>query len=806
LELDKFRDVDLVIDHINHTFYENQFVSQNDNNGRSLTVQFTNRGEIGEVPGLTVHLGWHNEASGLTDLSPFTLIDQVNSIFRIYYPNNMLTPGKVKAYIQIIQDGKVSNTKQFTITVQKLFGVADPVITRSEYGALLETLSLANKYKTEVDRLKLNKASNDELAAVERDLLKEIETLENEMKQLRGLKVDKGGASQVTWAMLAQDARDQITGDQAASVGQNSVTTESMVDYGVTQLKLERTLQDNLIDFVLQEVPTEMGFYSTYDSTYTVADNYYSIKTTVTPGDFYSCDTVVKGQYNATVHFFSDTNFTTYLSSLGSGSEEAVDIDDFRFIVPTGAQSMIISSYGEEPTLRMGEVVNTPEIVDRLKYYQKVDTEILTGFYSSLDTSWYANDVYRTAKYTTPTAGEKLFFSCNADTIYVAAIAFWRAEGDRISLVSGVVKEYEREEIAVPSGTTFVTVTSRIGTDPIIEKKVDVNVQDLNNDLENVKNVQEGFKMPKDSLYVKTSSNGIEVLSKYTDTKDLKRTLSKLCANQTVQLGNFYLIDNLADTVGTDFGDDSDVLYSQYTDMVAPWGGLRAVNNINGDQPGAGGYTGGWHAYDNANTGSPTARTDSIEFYLDDIKVDVDEQRYCKKAKVVVTNYIQGLNTKKSDGSGREILKETVCYEFTHDRISVTVEAEALEDITIEEYYFLQFQRTTTFRESFVVIGDEENSKRITDYAIDIYGSNTPDSQVIKMIFDGTDDVFEMSYDPTYGIGRLPYNTDSQSWHYRTYGKGYFDLIQSKTDPIDFEQGNIIHCRGEYKLYRKNTL
>ncbi|MGT2601426.1 SGNH/GDSL hydrolase family protein, partial [Enterococcus villorum] len=71
MELDKFREVDLVIDHVNNHFFQNQFVSQNDNAGRSLTVQVTNNGVIGEVPGLTLNLRWHNRNSGLTDLSPF---------------------------------------------------------------------------------------------------------------------------------------------------------------------------------------------------------------------------------------------------------------------------------------------------------------------------------------------------------------------------------------------------------------------------------------------------------------------------------------------------------------------------------------------------------------------------------------------------------------------------------------------------------------------------------------------------------------------------------------------------------------
>lgn len=116
---------------------------------------------------------------------------------------------------------------------------------------------------------------------------------------------------------------------------------------------------------------------------------------------------------------------------------------------------------------------------------------------------------------------------------------------------------------------------------------------------------------------------------------------------------------------------------------------------------------------------------------------------------------------------------------------------------------FLQFQRTVLFREPFLVVGDPINSKRISEYDINIYGSNTPESQVTQMIFNGNDDVAELNYDPTYGIGKLYYNIGSPSWHYRSYGKAYFDLISRKKVPLRLEKGEILHCRGGYKFYRK---
>lgn len=55
-------------------------------------------------------------------------------------------------------------------------------------------------------------------------------------------KVDKNGASQVTWGMLAQDAREQISGNKTAVVGINSVSTENIVDGSVTDSKLEERM------------------------------------------------------------------------------------------------------------------------------------------------------------------------------------------------------------------------------------------------------------------------------------------------------------------------------------------------------------------------------------------------------------------------------------------------------------------------------------------------------------------------------------------------------------------------------------
>lgn len=151
MELDQFRDVDLVIDRANDSFVQKQFVSQGDYKGRTLTVQVTNNGVVGEVPGLMLNLNWYNEASGLADLSAFSVLDKANSIYRIEYPQHMMTPGKVLASIQVIQNGKVTNLKEFELTVQKLAGQPVGIVEKAEFSALVAIMADSNKFRTDID-------------------------------------------------------------------------------------------------------------------------------------------------------------------------------------------------------------------------------------------------------------------------------------------------------------------------------------------------------------------------------------------------------------------------------------------------------------------------------------------------------------------------------------------------------------------------------------------------------------------------------------------------------------------------------
>lgn len=193
MELNQFRNVDVVLDKANDNFIQKQFVSAGDKDGRSLTVQITENGAVGEVIGLTLNLRWHNEASGLTDLSAFSVVDKATSVFKIDYPQNLLTPGKVVAYIQILHGGKVTHTKPFEITVQNLAGTTRGVLATAEYGALVTTLAKANEFET--------------------DIAKKV-----------------GGGVLATMGDMGQDVKTAMTGGSVAVVGEGAVAKVNLAN------------------------------------------------------------------------------------------------------------------------------------------------------------------------------------------------------------------------------------------------------------------------------------------------------------------------------------------------------------------------------------------------------------------------------------------------------------------------------------------------------------------------------------------------------------------------------------------------
>lgn len=133
------------------------------------------------------------------------------------------------------------------------------------------------------------------------------------------------------------------------------------------------------------------------------------------------------------------------------------------------------------------------------------------------------------------------------------------------------------------------------------------------------------------------------------------------------------------------------------TDMVSPYiievnDGVEGVSSF---------HTGGHHGTDNGS-GNPTARCTSYAVYVDGEAVESVDKKLCNYVMIDVVNYVQAGNT-FVDGSGREAIKEIIHYKFDGSKLYITTEIEALEDLRINYYHFIQ---STAYNASAKYIGD----------------------------------------------------------------------------------------------------
>ena len=169
------------------------------------------------------------------------------------------------------------------------------------------------------------------------------------------------------------------------------------------------------------------------------------------------------------------------------------------------------------------------------------------------------------------------------------------------------------------------------------------------------------------------------------------------------------------------------------------------------------------------------------------------------KCKIVVVNNIQGFNTKKVDGSGKEILQEEIIYTITPCKINVDVKLTALEWCKISTYMGLQAQNTPW--DTKILICDDDTHKQWMSLAYqNINGGNKNQSTCNKLILNKGNDYLEMKIDSSYGLGKLKYVSDTAPLVWcADYNKTYFNLVKGKD--LTLTKNDVICWSGEYKIY-----
>lgn len=222
---------------------------------------------------------------------------------------------------------------------------------------------------------------------------------------------------------------------------------------------------------------------------------------------------------------------------------------------------------------------------------------------------------------------------------------------------------------------------------------------------------------------------------------------------------------------------------------------VRAINNTNGDLPDSLSFTGGSHAYSGNTEGetSATGRSVVTSILIDGIRQS-EYSGYCNTIDIYWTNYIQATNTKKENGSGREVLKEDYHLHFDGSNFEIENDITALEELEIVRYYGLQiahgvsnYDYTISYIGSHTnTIYEKGNSKSADTYCQEIY---------IKRK--------DLPVECRFGLYPIGLGTFYCNHWYSAfdtdYGKSYFFMVNSD-EKCRMVQNQQVNFKGYYKF------
>ena len=615
----------------------------------------------------------------------------------------------------------------------------------------------------------------------------QLDTIENQ-------KLNKDGT--VTMANMGQDVKKAMVGGAVPYVGEDSVN----------EITFNQDLKKSLCSYKKVKLEVLDGYFDSYTNYNTIgtSNHYKSIKKSCMEGERYSCDCAIDTPSLSKVIFYNEKG--SILSSIGKG--ENGTYKNFEFTVPEGAVSLSITtkiSLLSEPVLRKLTINDTNKVIDNIEYltndlydFINIDFELKNGFYETSKVGFNSNSQYWSL-YQSCNAGEKYSASFNLQDSVCAKVIFYDNDNSRISYIGkGETGNYVDFEFEIPTGASYFSITSK-SSKPILKKysNIAVEVEKKIPPLKEFVN-KVNSKYP---IYAYVNWNVYYFMWKYDKTRDIIISLNKVGKSSLYQLSHFYTVPNEDKDCSGDFTLTQSQLKATSSDFVGPYKVL-AKNNIDGENISEEKirFTGGWHGFNGDQTGGATGKNISINVFVDGKKMSSTNKTKIggRKIEVVVVNEINASNTAKSDGTGRNVLQETVTYTFTEGKIDVDVKIKALEDITIKEYYGLQIE-ASGYKENVTFIADDTI---VTDYSKYTYIGTKQDQICNTIISNGTDKCIIGEIIGDFGLGRRKYVSDTSytAWS-ADYGKSYFYLVKDKD--LELKENQCAFWRGSYKIINR---
>lgn len=295
-------------------------------------------------------------------------------------------------------------------------------------------------------------------------------------------------------------------------------------------------------------------------------------------------------------------------------------------------------------------------------------------------------------------------------------------------------------------------------------------------------------------FYVRFKGESLSVVNKYSGNQDIVYNIGKSGPNQLMDFTSLQFIENSTNDTSADIVSAVD-FWTNTTDCFAPYI-LQAADNIDGDAPDSLHFTGGKHGYLNNGSSSQdntrTARTTDVVLKVGG-RILSQFEGYANYLELSWTNYIQATNTKKADGSGREVLVEHYVLTFKNGVFEVEYQSEVLEDLTIKTFYGLQLDNKAWQGSLFYNGAANMKKNEFVDLATSCQSKKCDAMTLVDVT---SKHQANLSIDYDFGIGDRRFLTIEKGAFSAPYNKVYFNLIEDST----FEKGDCMSFRGQYRF------
>lgn len=317
--------------------------------------------------------------------------------------------------------------------------------------------------------------------------------------------------------------------------------------------------------------------------------------------------------------------------------------------------------------------------------------------------------------------------------------------------------------------------------------------------IDETKNVFQSVDLARkqDTYFVDASSNEILIMSKMLgkSNKDVGLKMKNFTNNNSFQFCSFGTVDN-----DSPFTCNDPTEYVEYMstseDFFSPIVAY-AEENIDGDDPENGHFTGGMHKFNGYNT----ARLISLDIYYDGRKIP-GFVGYCNTIDIIIKQNLQVSNTLKNDGTGREAVTEITKLHFENGVIYTESELIALEPIDIQTFYFMQGNHKADKMGSGGIryIGSEEN--RAINSMDSVSESGDFYCRTMRML--STVLQMDITID-NVDLGRFSHVTSPNASSaftnvYSGYSKCYFNAIRSTDNMVHLDTGCSCVAKGNIRL------